>query len=318
MQNIANIWVWIGFSIFVIIALVADTIVLGKHHAKGPHTSIRAALAWTALWIFCAFIFNGLLWLYLYLTTNSFIAHQKALEFFTGFLIEKSLSIDNLFAFYMIFYQFHIPSAHQQRIFAYGIWGAIIFRLLIILFGIYLINKFHWILYLLGVFLVITGIKIFFFEEKQKDLAAGWFFQWLKRHLRMTDELEGHRFFILKQGKRYATRLFVALIFIEFSDIIFAADSIPAIFAITRDPFIVWTSNIFAILGLRALYFVLAGMVDRFQLLKYGIAIILVFVGIKMISEPWLYISTLFSLGIVIGILVSFTLISIFISKPRE
>lgn len=318
MQNVANWWVWIFFSIFVIVALSADTLLLGKQHKRGPHSSIRAALAWTTLWILCAFIFNGLLWLYLYFTTDLIIANQKALEFFTGFLIEKSLSVDNLFAFYMIFYQFHIPTAYQQRVFAYGIWGAIIFRLVIILFSSFLISKFDWVLYLLGAFLVLTGLKIFFFEEKQKDLTAGWFFNWLKRHIRMTAELEGERFFIIKNSKYYATRLFVALIFIEISDIIFAADSIPAIFAITRDPFIVWTSNIFAILGLRALYFVLAGMINRFQLLKYGIAIILIFVGIKMITEPWIHISTLFSLGIISGILVSFILISIFFREPSE
>ena len=318
MQNISDVSVWIGFSIFVVIALSIDTFLLGKNSSRGPHSSMRASLYWTLLWIFSALLFNGILWIYLYFTTDLIVANQKALDFLAGYLIEKSLSVDNLFTFYMIFHQFRIPIPYQQRVFAYGIWSAIVFRLILILLGTWLVGRFHWVLYLLGAFLIVTGVKMILFEKQEKDLAAGFTFQLVRRFFRVSEELHGHQFFIKKNHVIYITRLFVALVFIEISDIIFAFDSIPAIFAITHDPFIVWTSNIFAILGLRALYFLLAGMVDRFHLLKYGIAIILVFVGVKMLLEPILPISTLFSLGIVIGILLSFILISIFFHEKHS
>ncbi|HLB42124.1 MAG TPA: TerC/Alx family metal homeostasis membrane protein [Gammaproteobacteria bacterium] len=310
MHNIANIWMWIGFSVFLVSALFIDTVVLGKKYL-GPHTSIKASLYWTMAWIICALIFNALLWLDLYLTSTISMANQKSLEFFAGYLIEKSLSIDNLFAFYVIFHQLHIPTIYQQRIFAIGIWSAIVLRLLLILFGVWLITQFHWILYAMGVFLFFTGIKMFFVEEHEKDLAETWIIKIIKRFMRVTTDIQGKHFFISKNKLLYATPLFLGLIFIEISDIVFAFDSIPAIFAITTDPFIVWTSNIFAILGLRALYFLLAGMVYRLHMLKHGIALVLVFVGIKMLIAPWINISVMWSLSSIISILVIFSVLSV-------
>lgn len=310
MSDITNGWVWFGFSVFLVIALSLDTFFLEKKNLR-PSASMRLALYWTLLWISCALVFNGLLWCYLYIDQNRFVADQKALDFFTGYIIEKSLSIDNLFAFYMIFHQFRIPPAYQPRIFSYGIWSAIIMRLGLIFVGSWLIKEFHWILYFLGAFLLLTGIKMLFASAQEKDLVSGPTFRFLKRHLRITEEMQGQRFFIKKNHLIYATPLFVALIFIEISDLVFAFDSIPAIFAITTDPFIVWTSNIFALLGLRAMYFLLAGMVTRFHLLKYGIALILVFVGLKMLIEPWMAVPVVFSLAVILGLLVSFTVLSL-------
>lgn len=315
MNTISNVWIWIGFSIFLVIALCIDTFALKKH--ARPHESMRASIYWTLVWITCALIFNGLLWIYLYYSASVPIANQKALEFLAGYVIEKSLSVDNLFTFYMIFHQFRIPIAYQQRIFSIGIWSAIILRLLLILFGAWLVMNFHWVLYLMGAFLLLTGIKMCFAEEKEKDLAETLIIRFIKRFFRVTNEIHAHQFFIRKNLKLYGTGLLLALIFIEISDIVFALDSIPAIFAITTDPFIVWSSNIFAILGLRALYFLLAGMVNRFHMLKYGIALILVFVGSKMLIEPWIHISVLLSLGVVVGILLLFTWLSLRGSKRQ-
>ncbi|OGT41118.1 MAG: hypothetical protein A3F42_01505 [Gammaproteobacteria bacterium RIFCSPHIGHO2_12_FULL_37_34] len=316
MHNIANIWMWVGFSIFLVVALCIDTFVLGKKHI-GPHESVKASLCWTLAWIICALIFNAILWLDLYFTATLSIANQKSLEFFAGYLIEKSLSVDNLFAFYMVFHQFHIPTIYQQRIFVIGVWSAIVLRLLLILFGVWLISQFHWILYLMGIFLFFTGIKMFFVEEREKDLADTWIIKLIKRFIRVTTDIQGQSFFILKNKLWYATPLFLGLIFIELSDLIFAFDSIPAIFAITTDPFIVWTSNIFAILGLRALYFLLAGMAYRLHMLKHGIALVLIFVGIKMLVAPWLSISVPWSLSIIGSILFIFSILSIKYNKKK-
>lgn len=314
MHDINNRWIWSVFIVFIVFALTLDTLITEKKHAAGPHRSMWAALCWTLVWVGSALTFNALLWLYLYFTDHA-IANQKALDFFAGYLIEKSLSIDNLFTFYVIFHQLRIPHAYQPRVFTYGIWSAIGLRLLLILLGVWAINQFHWLLYLLGIFLLLTGIKMIFFREEKKSLQQGAIYQWLKRTFRITDELQGQRFFIRQKTKIYITRLLVALIFIEISDLIFAFDSIPAIFAITRDPFIIWTSNIFAILGLRTLYFLLSGMIQKFYLLKYGIALILIFVGAKMTFESWISISTLSSIIIIIAILVSFTMLSIYSDK---
>lgn len=309
MTNIIDIWLWLGFSIFLILALGLDTFLIKKRGHQ--QSSMQTALAWTLVWIASALIFNGLLWFYLYATTNIYIADEVALDFLTGYLIEKSLSVDNLFAFFLIFHQFNIPIAYQQRVFTYGIWGAIIMRLVLIFLGSWLVVHFHWILYVMGVFLLLTGIKMLFMSHAKKDLATSLTFRCLQRCMRITNELQGERFFVRKNHLLYATPLFITLIFIELSDLIFAFDSIPAIFAITTDPFIVWTSNIFAILGLRAMYFLLAGLVIRLHLLKYGIALILVFVGSKMVLEPWMHISVGYSLGMIAGILLLFSGLSL-------
>jgi len=294
-------WIWLGFAVFLVIALTTDTYLVNYKPARS-HQSMRAAICWTLFWISTALIFNTILWFYL--------GSTKALEFFTGYVIEKSLSVDNLFVFYMIFHQFRIPLAYQQRIFTYGIWGAVIMRLGLILLGSWLVSEFHWLLYIMGAFLVLTGAKILVSKEKEKDLTETFFMRLCKSMMRITHEFHDQHFFTRKKGVLYATPLFLALIFIEFSDLIFALDSIPAIFAITTDPLIVWTSNIFAILGLRALYFLLAGMVERFRMLKYGIALVLIFVGVKMIIEPWLIIPVSYSLAMIAVLLLSFTVMS--------
>lgn len=312
---ITNPWMWLGFSIFLIVALSLDALFL-KNRTR-PSQSLRTAWAFTFLWISAAFIFNLILWIFLLATTEKHIANTTALNFLTGYLIEEMLSIDNLFAFYLIFHQFRIPLPYQQRIFSYGIWGAIVMRLTLILLGTWLVSRFHWLLYLMGAFLLLTGLKMLFAADDNQNLKQSRVFIWLKKHIRITDEIKSHHFFVRKEGPLpdkkkylYATPLFIALILVELSDLIFAFDSIPAIFAITTDPFIVWTSNIFAILGLRSLYFVLSSMMDRFHLLKYGVSLILIFIGFKMMIEPWLVIPTAVSLGVVVVVLLIFSVLS--------
>lgn len=310
-------WIWSGFFVFLLIALSVDTFLLDKKTAR-PHQSMRAALSWTMIWVACALLFNGFLWLYLYYKTNIGIANEKAIQFLTGYLIEKTLSFDNLFVFYTVFHHFKIPVAYQQRVFSYGIWSAVVFRLLLILLGTWLVREFHWILYLMGAFLLFTGIKMIFVREKEKDITETTIIKWMKRCFRLTHETHSHHFFVKINGLLYATPLLLALIVIEISDLVFAFDSIPAIFAVTTDPFIVWSSNIFAILGLRAMYFLLANMISRFYLLKYGIALILIFVGGKMLLAPWLAISVLASLSIIIGILFLFIWLSVTLNARHK
>lgn len=240
---------------------------------------------------------------------------KKPLNFFTGYLIEKSLSFDNIFVFLILFEYFAIPAKYQHRVLIYGVIGAIVMRLILILFGIWIVNQFHWILYIFGFFLMITGIKMFIFADKKPELAKNPILHWMRSHLRITHELHGERFFLRKNQLVYVTPLFMVLVLIEISDLIFAVDSIPAIFAITNDPFIVFTSNIFAILGLRALYFLLVNMHKRFYFLKYGLAFILVFVGFKMLIAPWFKIPIFIALGIVMATLVFCILFSIWHRK---
>ncbi|MFZ2314625.1 MAG: TerC/Alx family metal homeostasis membrane protein [Gammaproteobacteria bacterium] len=315
MDNIANGWMWLGFTIFVFFALYIDHAVQKNH---GPAASVRLAVTWTLVWVLAALSFNAFLWGYLYLTTSPTFAYDRALKFFTGYLIEKSLSIDNLFAFYMIFKQFHIPIKYQQRVFSIGIWSAIILRLLVILLFTWLVTQFHWLLLVMGGFLVLTGLKMALMKEKEKDLTESLTIRLLKRFFRITNDFDDHHFFTRKNGLLFATPLFITLIFIEMSDIIFAFDSIPAIFSITRDPFIVWSSNIFAILGLRALYFLLARMAERFHLLKYGIAIILMYVGVKLMIAPWWHIEVTHSLAVIALVLISFVSLSLWYRPKHE
>lgn len=316
MNDINSIWIWIGFSLLLIIALSADALFIDKKYPR-PHESMRASVYWTIGWMTCALLFNAVLWIYLYFTTEIHFANTKALMFLTGYLIEQSLSVDNLFVFYLIFHQFRIPAKNQRRVLSYGIWGAVIMRLTLILIGVWLVKQFHWLLYLMGAFLVLTGLKIIFAKEKEKDLADTILMKIVKRCMRTTHEMHGEQFFIRKGKLLYATPLFIALIFVEFSDLVFAMDSIPAIFAITTDPFIIWSSNIFAILGLRSLYFFLVGMVEKFQLLKYGISLILMFVGCKMLIEPWVEIPVIISLGVIVSVLVVFSVLSVWMSSDQ-
>jgi TerC family integral membrane protein len=294
---------WVGFIAFVLAMLALDLFVLG---GKTAHkVSTREALGWTIAWVSLSLTFCGLLWWWLDGTQGREVANTKALEFLTGYLIELSLSVDNIFVFIMIFTFFAVPAEYQRRVLIYGVLGAIVMRATMILAGAILVTKFHWILYLFGAFLVITGFKMLVFADKEADLAQNPVLKWLRGHLRITHEYHGEKFIVMKDGVRWFTPLFLVLVMIETSDVIFAVDSIPAIFAITTDPFIVFTSNIFAILGLRAMYFLLADLSSRFHLLKYGLAMVLVFIGTKMLIVDFYKVPIGLALGIVALILVS-------------
>lgn len=313
MQSVSEWWMWPIFLAFVLIMLSVDMFLLG--HKKNHHVSTKEALTWTTIWISSALLFNLLFWWYLLQTTTPAIADEKALEFFTGYLIEKSLSIDNVFVFLMIFSYFNVSSEGQRRVLLYGVLGAIILRLAMILGGVWLVTHFHWILYVFGAFLAFTGIKMLAVAESTSELNKNPFLLWMQKHLRVTTEFHGEKFFVRINKLLYVTPLFLVLILIELSDVIFAVDSIPAIFAITEDPFIIFSSNIFAILGLRAMYFLLADMAKRFHLLKYGLALVLIFIGVKMLIAFWFQIPILIALAVVATILACSVIISWLTSK---
>ena len=301
MQTIATWWMWSGFGLFVVAMLSIDMFALGR---KGAHkVSAKEALVWSFIWFSLALAFGGALWAWLDHTSGRAIADAKTMEYLTGYLLEKTLAMDNIFVFVMLFSYFAVPIEYQKRVLVYGVLGAIILRALMILLGAWLIAEFHWVLYVFGAFLLITGIKMFVFADQEPNLAKNPLLTWLKKYMRITDSYHGDKFWVTKNGVRWFTPMFLVLILVEFSDVIFAMDSIPAIFAITSDPFIVFTSNIFAILGLRALYFLLADMADRFHLLKYGLAVVLMFVGTKMLIVEWFKIPVAVSLAVVIAVL---------------
>ena len=304
---------WAGFIAFVIAMLALDLFVFGGK--KAHRVSVKEALAWVIAWICLALAFAGLLWWYLNDTQGAVVAQRKTLEFLAGYLIEQSLSIDNMFVFVMIFGYFAVPPELQRRVLLYGVLGAIVMRASMILAGVWLVSQFAWILYLFGAFLVFTGIKMLVFAESEPDLEQNPLLRWLRGHLRITNDFKGELFFVRQNGVLWATPMFLVLLLIEASDVIFAVDSIPAIFAVTTDPFIVFTSNIFAIMGLRAMYFLLADMADRFHLLKYGLAIVLVFIGGKMLAVPWFHIPIQWSLSIVGCIILLSVVLSLALSK---
>ncbi len=315
-ETIGSAWMWAGFIVFVLAMLAVDMFVLG---GKAAHrVSTREALGWSIVWVTLAFAFNALLWWHLDGTLGREVANEKALEFFTGYLIEKSLSVDNIFVFLMIFGYFAVPAEYQRRVLLYGVLGAIVMRAAMILAGVWLITVFHWVLYLFGAFLVATGVKMFLFAEHKPDLEKNPVLRWMRGHLKITTGFEGERFFTVRNGVRYATPLFLVLVLVEASDLVFALDSIPAIFAVTEDPFIVFTSNIFAILGLRALYFLLADVADRFHLLKYGLALVLIFVGTKMLIVDWFKIPVGIALGVVAAIIATSVVLSIATAREQR
>lgn len=306
---------WAGFVSFVLAMIALDLFLLGGRHAH--RVSAREALAWSVGWVALALAFCALLWFHLDLTHGRGLANAKALEFLTGYVIEKSLSVDNIFVFLMIFGYFAVPAEYQRRVLVYGVLGAIVMRAIMIIAGAWLVARFHWILYLFGALLVVTGIKMLIFAEHTPDLGKNPVLAWMRRHLRITTEYHGERFTVIRDGARWFTPLFLVLVLIETSDLIFAVDSIPAIFAITTDPFIVFSSNIFAIMGLRALYFLLADMADRFHLLKYGLALVLLLVGVKMLIADFYKVPTPLALGLVAIILASSMLASLAASRGR-
>ena len=313
METIGTWWMWSGFLVIVLIMLAIDLFVVGG--SKQHRVTLKEAATWSGIWVSVSFLFAGALWWYLDGTAGRELANQKALEYITGYLIEKSLAIDNVFVWLILFSFFAVPLELQKRVLILGVLGAIVMRTVMIFAGVWLITQFHWLLYVFGAFLLATGIKMWWFADATPDLANNPVIKWIRRHMKVSDELHGERFFIMKEeaGKlvRYATPLFLVLILVEFTDLIFAVDSIPAIFAITTDPFIVLTSNIFAILGLRAMYFLLADMADRFSLLKYGLAIVLMFIGVKMLLIDLFKIPVAVSLGVVAAIIATSIILSL-------
>ena len=316
LQSIATWWMWSGFAIFVVAMLAIDMLLLGKNGAQ--KVSTKEALTWSLVWFAMALLFGAGLWSWLDYTAGRVIADTKTMEYLTGYLLEKTLAMDNIFVFVMIFTYFAVPLEFQKRVLLYGVLGAIVLRALMILLGAWLIAQFHWVLYIFGAFLLITGIKMLIFTGHEPNLADNPILKWLKKHVRVTAEYHGDKFWVMKNGVRWFTPMFLVLVLIEFSDVIFAMDSIPAIFAITSDPFIVFTSNIFAILGLRALYFLLADMTQRFHLLKYGLAVVLIFVGVKMLIVDWFKIPVAVSLAVVVTLLGSSIFLSLMATRHKN
>jgi tellurite resistance protein TerC len=294
-ESVGTPILYFGFSIFIIVVL--DFVVL---KAQGNHrVSVKEAATWSVVWIAISLAFCAGFWWYLDNRFGREVANEKALEYLTGYLIEKSLAVDNVFMWITLFNFFAVPAAFQKRVLLHGVLGAIVMRAGLIYVGALLLAQFHWILYIFGLFLVITGIKMLVFSSHEPDLDKNPILRWMRGHMRITSEHHGEKFFVLKEGLRYATPLFVVLVLVEATDLVFAVDSIPAIFAVTNDPFIVFTSNIFAILGLRAMYFLLSDMAARFHLLKYGLAVILLFIGMKMLLIDVYKIPVVIALGVV-------------------
>ncbi len=315
------------FGVVVTIMILIDMFAL---KTSGDHkVSIKEALIWTIIWITVALLFDLGLWWYLAnilpadtipeaVGSQSDFALSKALEFLTGYVVEKSLSIDNIFIFLLIFGYFKVPNIYQRRVLVYGVLGAVFLRIVMVLIGSYLISKFEWILYLFGAFLLFTGIKMCFGHDEEADLSQNKIIKVTKRLFRTTDQYHHEHFFVVEQGIRYATPLFLVLVMITISDVIFAVDSVPAVFSVTTDPFIVMTSNVFAILGLRAMYFLLADMAERFHLLQYGLAIILIFIGIKMLVLYFDYhLPIALSLSVILVTLIGSIVLSLLI-PPKD
>jgi len=298
----SNLIFWILFVIFVLAMLALD---LGVFNRKAHTVHFKEAVGWTVVWISLAGLFAILLLQYGHLMTgdHSRPNSQLSLEFVTGYLIEESLSVDNLFVFLLIFRFFKVPSEQQHRVLFWGIIGALVMRAVFIFAGVALIRRFHWIIYVFGAFLIYVGIRLFFQKEDDQQLERSPMVRFFSKHMRLTKDYEGGKFWVMRDGVRYFTPLMLVLLIVEASDVVFATDSIPAILAITQDTFVVFTSNVFAILGLRSLYFALAGMMRSFHLLHYGLSVILAFIGVKMLGSHWLHIPTVAALGVIVGVL---------------
>jgi tellurite resistance protein TerC len=304
----ASVTWWVLFNVFVLAMLALD---LGVFHRKAHEVHLREALAWTGVWVTLALLFNAGLWYWQ--------GGTVALQFLTGYFIEKALSVDNIFVFVLIFSAFGVPAAYQHRVLFWGILGALVMRASLITAGIVLIQRFHWVIYVFGAFLVITGIKMAVTENEEVHPERNPVLKLFRRLVPVTPTYEGQHFIVTRGGRRYATPLLLVLVLVETSDLIFAFDSIPAVLAITTDPFIVYTSNVFAILGLRALYFALAGVVRMFHYLHYGLSFVLVFVGVKMLIVDWYKIPVAASLGVIALLLTAAVIASIaWPKKPEE
>ncbi|QJT82768.1 TerC family protein [Kosakonia sp. MUSA4] len=316
MNTVGTPMLWGGFAVVVVIMLAIDLLLQGR---RGAHTmSMKQAAVWSIVWVSLSLLFNAAFWWYLTQTEGRAVADTQALAFFTGYLIEKALAVDNVFVWLMLFSYFAVPAALQRRVLVYGVLGAIVLRTVMIFAGSWLITQFSWLLYVFGAFLLFTGVKMALAKEDETGIGDKPLVRWLRGHLRMTDRIENEHFFVRKNGLLSATPLLLVLILVELSDVIFAVDSIPAIFAVTTDPFIVLTSNLFAILGLRAMYFLLAGVAERFSMLKYGLSVILVFIGIKMLIVDFFHIPIAISLGVVGGILALTLLINVWVNYQND
>lgn len=313
LESIATAPMWAGFIVFVVLMLALDLFVFGGN--KAHKVSVKEAAIWSLVWVSLALLFNGGLWWYLNETAGAAVANQKALEFFSGYLIEKTLSVDNVFVFLLIFSAFQVPQQYQRRVLIYGVLGAIVMRAVMIMAGAWVVSEFSWVLYLFGAFLLYTGMRMLVAADAEPDVANNPVLRFARRHLRVAEGEHEDRFFMVKDGVRFVTPLFLVLILIEVTDLVFAVDSIPAIFAITTDPFIVFTSNLFAILGLRALYFLLVDVADRFHLLKYGLAMVLTFIGVKMLIMPWYHVPVQASLTVVAVLITASCVASLLVAR---
>ena len=307
MFAVHSVWEWLAFAGIITFMLVLD---LGVFHKKSHKVSIKESLAWTGVWICLAMLFNA--WVY------HKMGQQKGLEFLTGYIIEKSLSVDNIFVISLIFTYFRVPPQYQHRVLFWGVLGALVFRIIFIFAGVALIQKFNWMIYVFGGFLVFTGLKMLREEEKTLEIEANPMIQFVKRFWKISPSFDGEHFRTTHNGIRMFTPLFLVLVMIETTDIIFAVDSIPAILAITPDPYIVFTSNVFAILGLRSLYFALNGIMEMFEYINYALAGILSFVGVKMIISSWYHVPTIVSIGVIFTLLIASIVASIYFPKKNK
>ncbi|HET8542480.1 MAG TPA: TerC family protein [Anaeromyxobacter sp.] len=307
MVTVANPWLWAGFIAVVLVLLALD---LGVFHKEDRPVPAREALSWVVVWMTLAFAFMGFVWWR--------FGGTRATEFLTGYLIEQSLSVDNLFVFVLVFATFRIPAHLQHRVLFWGILTALVLRGAMIIGGTALLQRFHWLIYVFGAFLLFTGVKLLFHKEEEHQPEHSLAFRLLRRVIPATPVLEGNHFFVRHGGRWVATPLFLCLALIEISDVIFALDSVPAIFGVTLDPFIVFTSNIFAILGLRSLYFAIASLIGRFEYLKIGLALVLVFIGLKMSASAWIHVNAMVSLAVVVALLGGSIAISLMKTRGLE
>ena len=317
MESIGNLWLYIAFLGIVTVMLLIDF--LGFKQKEGQEVKIKTAALWSIAWVSVASLFGAGLWLYLQQTAGVTVANTKVMEYFAGYLLEKSLAVDNVFVWLMIFAAFANPPALQRQLLLYGVLGAIILRTIFIFIGAWFVQEFSWILYIFGAFLVYTGFKFFKGQnEEETNIEDMAILKWLRKHMRITPQLHGNKFFVRQNGMLWATPLFLVLILVEASDVIFAVDSIPAIFAVTSDPFIVLTANLMAILGLRAMFFLLSGAATKMRYLPYGLGIILVFIGFKMLMLDVFHMPIWISLGFIVLVLTITAILSIRYSKKHH
>lgn len=307
MHQETSLAVWIGFVVFILVVLLLD---LGVFHKKSHTVGFKESIVWSCIWIALALAFSGVIY--------AWHGQEDFYLFLTGYVIEKSLSVDNLFVFLLIFSYFKIPNEYQHKVLFYGILGALVMRAGFIWAGIAILEKFTWVMYVFGAFLVFSGIKMLIPQKEEPDLSASPVIKLTKKFFPTTPDFHGDKFFVKIDGKKFITPLFIALIFVEVSDLVFAVDSIPAIIGITSDPFLVFSSNVFAILGLRSLYFALKGFADMFEYLKYGLAFILMFIGVKMLIASWYHMPVPVTMAVIFGILGLSIVASIIATRKKK